>query len=227
MRPILAIWREQWIRTRWILAVCLGVMSLLYGPAILRHDFRQDLRVADVLKMYPMPGWQVVLGEILAPAAILAGAQWVLLLLVFLFCPASLGGAPAPAALRLTVALSAALVMPCVDFIALLLPNAAALIFPAWVQLGKDTPRGFETMGQQLILMFGQILILILSILPAAVAGTLAYLLAWWLFGKVMAVAVVAGALAAAAVLASEAALGVFLLGKTFDRFDWSEGAGE
>ena len=210
-----------------VLAVCLGVMSLLYGPAVLRHDFRQDLRVADVLKLYPMPGWQVVLGEILAPAAILAGAQWVLLLLAFLFCPASLGGAPAPVALRLSVALSAALVMPCVDFIALLLPNAAALIFPAWVQLGKDTPRGFETMGQQLILMFGQIIVLILSILPAAAAGTLAYLLAWWLFGKVMALAVVAGALAVVAVLIAEAALGVILLGKTFDRFDWSEGSGE
>ena len=94
-------------------------MSLLYGPAILRHDFRQDLRVADILKLYPMPGWQVVLGEMLAPAAILAGAQWALLLLAFLLCPASLGGAPAPMVLRIAVALSAALVLPCVDFIAL------------------------------------------------------------------------------------------------------------
>ena len=130
-----------------ILAVSLAVMSLLYGPQILRHDFRQDLRVADVLKLYPMSGWQMVLGEILAPIAILAGAQWLLILFAFLFCPANFGGAPAPVALRVSIALSAALVMPCVDCIALLLPNAAALIFPAWVQLGKDTPRGFETDG--------------------------------------------------------------------------------
>jgi hypothetical protein len=206
-----------------ILAVTLGVMSLLYGPAILRYDFRQDLRVADVLKLYPMPGWQVVLGEILAPAAILAAAQWALLLLAFLLCPASVGGAPAPMGLRIAATLSAALVLPCVDFIALLLPNAAALIFPAWVQLGKDAPRGFETMGQQLILMFGQIIVLTLSMLPAALAGAVAYLIAWWLFGKVMAVAVVSCALAAVLLLAAEAALGVFLLGKAFERFDWSE----
>ena len=77
-----------------------ALMSLLYGPAILRHDFRQDLRVADILKLFPMPGWQVVLGEILAPAAILAGAQWALLLLAFLLCPANVGGTPAPMALR-------------------------------------------------------------------------------------------------------------------------------
>ena len=117
-----------------------------------------------------------------------------------------LGGAPAPVALRLAVALSAALVLPCVDFIALLLPNAAALIFPAWVQLGKDTPRGFETMGQQLILMFGQIIVLTLAMLPAALAGSAAYFIAWWLLGKVMAVAAVWRAALAAAARTSAAA---------------------
>lgn len=208
-----------------ILAFSLAMMSLLYGPQILRHDFRQDLRVADILKLYPMSGWQMVLGEILAPAAILAGAQWLLVLFAFLFCPANFGGAPAPAALRVTAALAAALVMPCVDFIALLLPNAAALIFPAWVQLGKDTPRGFETMGQQLILIFGQIIVLTLTMLPAAVAGAVAWFAVWWLFGKVPALALASAALAVAAVLAAEAAVGVHLLGKAFDRFDWSEGA--
>jgi hypothetical protein len=210
-----------------ILAVSLGLISLIYGPQILRHDFRQDLRVADILKMYPMPGWQMVLGEVLAPAAILAGAQWALLLLAFLLFPATVGDAPAPAALRLSIALSAALLMPCVDFIALLLPNAAALIFPAWVQLGKDTPRGFETMGQQLILMFGQIIILTLAVLPAVLAGASASFVVWWLTGKVLAAAVLPGALAAALVLAAEAALGVHLLGKAFEQFDWSEGAPE
>jgi hypothetical protein len=210
-----------------VLAVSLAVMSLLYGPQILRHDFRQDLRVADVLKLYPMTGWQMVLGEMLAPVAILAGAQWLLVLFAFLFCPANFGGAPAPAVLRVTMALSAALVMPCVDFIALLLPNAAALIFPAWVQLGKDTPRGFETMGQQLILIFGQILVLALALLPAAAAGVVAWFAVWWLFGKVLALAVALSALAGAAVLAAEAAAGVQLLGKAFEKFDWSEGSGE
>lgn len=208
-----------------VLAVSLGMITIFYGPQILRHDFRQDLRVADILKMYPLPGWQMVIGEILAPAVILAGIQWALILLAFLLCPANMGGAPVPMVLRLSIALSAALVLPCVDFIALLLPNAAALIFPAWVQLGKDTPRGFETMGQQLILMFGQIIVLTLSLLPAAMAGTVSYLAVWWLTGKIVAAAVVPGALAAALVLATEAAFGVWLLGKAFERFDWSEGS--
>ena len=46
----------------------------------------------------------------------------------------------------------------------MLIPNAAVLFFPAWFQLGKDGPRGFETTGQQLILMFGQLLVLALSL---------------------------------------------------------------
>ena len=63
----------------------LAAMSLFWGPQMLRNDLRQDLPATDVLKMFPMPGWQVVLGEVLAPAAILAGAQWLLLLVGFDF----------------------------------------------------------------------------------------------------------------------------------------------
>jgi hypothetical protein len=40
-----------------------------------------------------------------------------------------------------------------------------------------------------------------------------------------VAAAIVPGALAAALVLAAEAAFGVYLLGKAFERFDWSEGS--
>ena len=76
-----------------------------------------------------------------------------------------------------------------------------------------------------MILMFGQIIVLTLTVLPAVLAGLAAYLIAGWLFGKVLAVAVVSGALAAALVLAAEAALGVLLLGKAFERFDWSDAA--
>ncbi|PYK98040.1 MAG: hypothetical protein DME19_14095, partial [Verrucomicrobia bacterium] len=51
-----------------IVTAILAGYSLLLGPAILRQDLRQDLVNADVLKMYPLRGWQVVLGELLAPA---------------------------------------------------------------------------------------------------------------------------------------------------------------
>jgi len=49
----------------------------------------------------------------------------------------------------------------------------------------------------------------------------------WWLLGKVLALAAMAAALAAAVVLVAEAAVGVRLLGAVFERFDWTEGSAE
>ena len=63
-----------------LLAIAL-VYSLLLGPQILRLDFRHDLPLADILKTFPVRGWQIALGEILAPVAVLAAFQWLLLLL--------------------------------------------------------------------------------------------------------------------------------------------------
>jgi hypothetical protein len=195
-------------------------MSLFYGPQVLRNDLRQDLPVADVLKMFPMPGWQIVLGEVLTPAAMLAGAQWLLILFGAIFFPQQFEKHTVPLALRLSVALSAVVVLPFIDLLALLIPNASVLFFPAWFQLGKDAPRGFETMGQQVILMFGQLLVLLLGLAPAG--GAFALLLwggsfvHWPLLGLML------GAFAAAMILAIEVAVGIMLLGGVFERFDVS-----
>jgi ABC-2 type transport system permease protein len=200
--------------------VMLLVMSLFSGPQMLRNDLRQDLPVADVLKMFPMPGWQIVLGEVLAPAAILAGLQWLLLVFGLIFCPGQLDRHAVPLALRCSVALAAAIVLPFIDLLALLIPNASVLLFPAWFQLGKDAPRGFETMGQQLILMFGQMLVLVLGLAPAGVAFTLFLLGGSFLHLPLL--GVVLGALAAAIILAAEVGIGIKLLGGAFERFDVS-----
>ena len=159
-----------------IVARSLGLMSLVSGPQMLRHDFRQDLRVADVLKMYPMPAGRWFSARCSRPPPY-RDAQWALLLAALL-CSTSVRGGPAPMVWRIASALAAALVLPFVDFLALLLPNGAALIFPAWVQLGKDAPRGIETMGQQIILMFGQMRVLLLAPVPAGLAPGAAYFVA-------------------------------------------------
>jgi len=203
-----------------LLPVMLLAISLFSGPQLLRNDLRQDLPVADVLKMFPMPGWQIVMGEVLAPAAMLAGVQWLLIVCGVVFCPAQFDKRAIPLAMRVSVALALAVVLPFIDFIALLIPNASVLFFPAWFQLGKDSPRGFETVGQQLILMFGQLLALLLGLVPAGIAFTLLLwggsFVGWPLLGIVM------GAFAAAAILAVEAGLGIRLLGGVFERLDVS-----
>ncbi len=202
------------------MALGVAAMSLFWGPQMLRCDLRQDLPATDVLKMFPMPGWQVVLGEVLAPATILAAVQWLLLLVAAFLCPNHLGAYSLPLGQRISFALAAAVVLPCVDLIAMLIPNAAVLFFPAWFQLGKDGPRGFETTGQQLILMFGQLLVLALSLAPAAAAFTVVFFLTSRLLPS--ALSVLLGGAVAAVFLLIEAGIGIRLLGGVFERFDLS-----
>jgi ABC-2 type transport system permease protein len=201
-------------------ALILTGLSLFWGPQMLRNDLRQDLPATDVLKMFPMPGWQVVLGEVLAPAVMLAGAQWLLLLVALFLFPNKFEDHSVALAERICFALAAAVVLPCVDLIAMLIPNAAVLFFPAWFQLGKDSPRGIETTGQQLILMFGQLSILAVSLAPAAAAFAIVFFVSSRLlpFG----LCVLPSGVIAALILLAEAGLGIKLLGGVFERFDLS-----
>jgi hypothetical protein len=200
-----------------LVATALGY-SLLLGPQLLRLDFRQDLLLADLLKTFPLRGWQIALGEILAPVVVLAACQWLLLLvgagLVF-YLPGK------QEALFLAITLGAAFLLPVLDVLVLLIPNAAVLLFPSWIQAGKDSPRGIETTGQRLIFALGQLLVLSLALLPAAIAFIGVFFLMKLALGY--AAAVPFAALVAAIILAVEAGFGVMLLGKLFERFDVSE----
>jgi hypothetical protein len=194
------------------------VYSLLLGPQVLRLDFRNDLPLADILKTFPMRGWQIALGEILAPVAILAVVQWVLLAVGagLVFClPVK------QEALFLAIAFGAAFLLPVLDLLLLLIPNAAVLLFPSWIQAGRDSPRGIEATGQRLIFALGQMFVLLLALLPAAAAFVGVFFLLYFAFGPAAAVPV--AAFAATMVLAAEAGLGVMLLGKLFERFDVTE----
>ena len=200
-----------------LVATALGY-SLLLGPQLLRLDFRQDLPLADILKTFPLRGWQIALGEILAPVAVLAACQWLLLLvgagLVF-YLPGK------QEALFLAIALGAAFLLPVLDLLVLLIPNAAVLLFPSWIQAGKDSPRGIETTGQRLIFAVGQLFVLLLALLPAAIAFTGVFFLMKLALGD--AAAVPFAALVATIILAVEAGFGLLLLGRLFERFDVSE----
>ena len=200
-----------------LVATALGY-SLLLGPQLLRLDFRQDLPLADILKTFPLRGWQIALGEILAPVVVLAACQWLLLLVgagLIFYLPGK------QEALFLAIALGAAFLLPVLDLLVLLIPNAAVLLFPSWIQTGKDSPRGIETTGQRLIFAVGQMLVLVLALVPAAIAFAGVFFLLKFALGY--AAAVPFAALAAAIILAVEAGFGVMLLGKLFERFDVTE----
>jgi len=193
-------------------------MSLVIGPQLVRQDFRHDLPMADVLKAYPMRGWEVALGELLAPTVILTGVQWLLIILCYGLSSAF--GEQLPRELRLAVASGVAILAPCWNVISLLIPNAAVLYFPGWFHSGKGAPQGIEVMGQRLIFFLGQAVVFLVALAPAALTFAVVYFIGRMALGNYGAVPV--GALAAAAIMAGEAALGVMLLGKLFERLDLS-----
>ena len=196
----------------------LSLMLLLMGPQFIRQDFRHDLPQANLLKLYPMRGWQVALGEILAPAAILTGTQWLLLLIAagcFLQTDTGLSGM-----LIVVLALGAAVLLPLFNLISLVIPNAAVLLFPAWFQTGKDAPQGIEATGQRLIFALGQFFALLAALLPPGAVFAGLFFLVKYATSVILAVPVAAAA--AAVVLAIEAGLGIMLLGWLFERLDIS-----
>lgn len=207
--------------TSWLLVVnaflvTLVLWSLLMGPLFLRHDFRQDLPQADMLKMYPMRGWQIALGEILAPALLLTTVQWLLLILLAVFL-LLMGGSHLGYGRLVVIVFTPAILLPMFNLISWLIPNAIALLFPIWFRASKESACDIRAVTYQMIFAAGQFLVFTIALLPAA---TVFFVLIKFVpnTGLTMPVAAVVAAL----VLAVEAALGVLLLGSLFERFDVS-----
>jgi hypothetical protein len=164
----------------------------------------------------------VVLGEVLTPTIVLIAGQWFLLAVAVVTLTHLPGrGEPAiPLVTRLAFGLGAALVLPTVNLISLLVPNGAVLLFPAWFQTGREGPHGIEATGQRLIFMLGQVLVFVVALLPAAVAFAAIFFVVNLFAGLLPAVPL--AALAASLLLAVEAGLAVAWLGRLFERFDLS-----
>ena len=207
---------------RWFLGFgCLMILfwSVLIGPQVFRYDFRQDLPAADVLKSFPLSGWQIVLGELLAPVVALSAIQWLLI-----FAAAGLLTTPGSQVFslpgRISLGFGLAVLMPVLDLVSLIIPNGAVLLFPSWFQSGKEGPHGIEATGQRLIFMLGQMLVFVLALVPAAIAFALIFFPLSYLTHRLVAVPI--ASVVAALTLAAECGVGVFLLGKLFEKFDLS-----
>lgn len=201
-------------------AVLAAGYLLVVGPQFARQDIRSDLGRADILKTYPLAGWQIVLGQLLAPTAILTGLLWLALLFVALALPGPRELAWLTPAVRITGALALALVAPALVALQLLVPNAAALFLPAWFQATRTRGGGPEVIGQRMIFFFAQLVAMLLALAPAAgLALTLVFILQAFV-GAAAAIAV--ALVAVLAVLLAELACGVWLLGRRFEALDLS-----
>lgn len=202
-----------------VVAAVFAIYTLLLGPQLARQDLRSDLPNSDILKTYPLTGWQILLGELLTPIAILTGLLWLSLLAVMLaLAPRAETVSWLTPGFRLTAGLCAAAVIPALCTLQLLIPNAAALLFPAWFQSTRTRGGGIELMGQRLIFVMGQLFVILISLLPVVVGCVLVIFASQWLIGPTA--AVVLATLLALAILAAEIAGGLWWLGERFEKLD-------
>jgi ABC-2 type transport system permease protein len=190
---------------------------LFFGPQFARQDLRSDLKNADILKTYPLHGAQLVFGEMLAPLAVLCVIAWLGVLALTLVAPL-----PAiPIYVRGPAALAIAVCVPFFCALQLVIQNAIALIFPAWVQsVSNPGEHGLDVLGQRLVFLAGQIVLLALGMLPASVAAVGTFFAANWVVGPIAAAAL--AWLVVLTVLGVEIWAGVRWLGERFARFDLS-----
>ncbi|MBI3875569.1 MAG: hypothetical protein HY300_06335 [Verrucomicrobia bacterium] len=201
---------------------CAGFAGYLFffGPQVLRQDLRTDLMQADLLKMLPLPGWQVVLGEVLAPLTVMTAAQWLLLTMAAVLFSGGEAMQKFPPANLTGIGFAAALLLPFVNMVAFLVLNGAVLAFPGWFTLGPQSAQGFEATGQRLIMAIAQMFVLLVALaIPGGLFAFVFYIGRFWISTGVMAPV---AAVAAALVLAGEIVLGLWALGKLFEKFDLS-----
>ncbi len=201
-----------------IALILMGYM-LLFAPQVVRNDVRSDLAQGDLMKAWPLPGWRIVLGSLLAPVLVMSALAWLFLLTAATGIQAE--GKLTPwltLELKASLAACAAIAMPVLSALLLIGPNAIALYFPAWSQTGMSSQRGFDAMGLRLLLMAGQLILLLVTLLPPILLAMLVFYLSQWFASQTvgMVLATVAGLL----VLLLEILYAIHLLGERFEQLD-------
>jgi ABC-2 type transport system permease protein len=198
------------------LAACWAGLLVVIGPQWVRNDLRGDLLKLDLLRSYPLRGWSVVIAEAAASTLMLTAIQLGLLSIAYL---AFLGNqSMRPTLEERTLLLVAGIVfLPAINLLGMLIQNAAALLYPAWVRLGSGRPGGVEALGQNLLMTVAFIALLALTLLlPVVIAGG-AFLL---LQATLDVWAALPATILALGVMAFEAVLIVEWLGRIFERTD-------
>ena len=196
-----------------------GMVTFFLSPQLTGQMMRRELNAADWLKTLPVPGWQLILGQLTGPACSAAAVQ--IAALAVIWASSSATAELTHTALRFApvVFASALLFLPAFNLVNSLVPTGVMLLFPGWFKPGEQ--RGIEATGLGLLMLLSQFLILALALIgPAigfvAVGFGVKMIAPLWLAG-------LAGGITAAIALALEGALGILLLGHVFDRFDASQ----
>lgn len=201
---------------RFAAAALLGLAAMLtvFGPLGVRNDLRMDLRHLEQLRTYPVPSRDLAAAEVAATTITLTVPQ-LLLATAGLALLTALGTLrPAPAVLLFA---GATITLPVLNSLAVIIQNLLALLYPSWIRIGGHDASGMEAVGQNMIVMFGTLLLLAILAIPPLAAGALVGAPLVVLLGESAAVVGVAAAVVAAS---AEAALLILWLGRLYDRTD-------
>jgi hypothetical protein len=199
----------------WLSVFWAGVM-VISGPQYVRNDLRGDLLKLDLLRSYPLRGWEVVLAEAAASTVLVTLIQFCLLAIGYL---AFLGNQSMVPDLQVRSILLAAalLLLPAINLLGMLIQNGAALLYPAWVRLGAGRAAGVEALGQNLLMTIAFVAVLSLTLIFPVILGGGAFLL---LRDSLQAWALGPAAVLTLSVMLFEAGLFVEWLGRIFERTD-------
>jgi ABC-2 type transport system permease protein len=199
-------------------AVVVTTFVVFFGPQIMMADLRADLRHLELLKTWPIEPTEVVRGELLWPGSLVTFFAWFALV-----CASAFSAAALPQwsiVWRLSVTGALILVVPALVFTQYVVHNAAVVLFPAWVPLDNDRPRGLDAMGQRLIFMAGVVVALAAAMAPGVMAGAMV----WFVLYKVAGAAtLVIAAAVCLAVVAAEMVLATKALGTAYNDIDLTE----
>ena len=198
------------------LALMVTGFFIMMGHLMMRNDLRHDMPRLAVLKTWPVSGATLVVGELLAPLVTLTVLAWTGIA-ISLALSGTLRWQGFGWWERGALAAAAAFVAPTLIAAQLLIQNAAVVLFPGWIPTGGRRPKGIEAMGQQMLMLAGTAITLLLGLIPSAAIAGLAGFLLWMVIGPF---AVLPAAVLFAGVLAGEFSGAVLLLGRLLERTD-------
>ena len=183
-------------------------------------QLRQGIATMDLLKTYPIPGWQIALGELAGPVLLGSLMQWCSLgigLMLLSIAP------PLHPHLGTITAIAGgiALLLPIFNLSTAILPCAGALLYPGWFRPQESTGPGIENTGMKLILGIAQLLAVVVAMIPVAFFGAVAFFAVAKFTTATEWPALAAGG-TAMLILAMETGLGIAWLGSLYDEFDVS-----
>jgi hypothetical protein len=192
-----------------------AAFCIVLGPQAVRLDMRQDLQHLAILKTWPLHPAAILRGELLWPGVLLTGFSWILLVLAVLVPFAPLGGISAYD--RVSAGMAAMVVTPALIFGQLVVQNAMAVMFPAWVPVGAQRARGLDAMGQRIIMLGGTWLVMALMLIPGVIPAAIMW---YSLQGLIGSAAVVPASSIVTGVVLFEVFAATELLGPAYDRLD-------